>query len=122
MLLHPGGSEDWRSQHFHAVFRHEISHGVGALFVHRYLPDLIKKLLKPTGLAHENQLSIGCGCVRPHVRDAAWQPDAPASQQTVFFASRSKEEFTRQNVIPLVFAMMNVEEWARAWQSVQLKN
>jgi hypothetical protein len=94
MLLHQGGRKDWRSQHFHAVFRHELSHGIGTLFVHRHFPDLVKKLLKPTGLAHEDQLAIRCGRVRPHVRDAARQPDAATSQQIVFFAPRSKKEFT----------------------------
>ena len=95
MLLHPRGRKDWRSQHFHAVFRHEISHGVGTLLVHRHFPNLVKKLFKPTGLAHEDQFAVDCSRVRPHVRDAAGQPDAPASQQIVFFAPCSKKEFTR---------------------------
>jgi len=44
------------------------------------------------------------------VRDATGQPDGPAGQKIVFFAARSKSEFTGKNVVPLVFAVMDVLE------------
>jgi hypothetical protein len=59
MLLHPAGSKYWRSQHFHAVFGHEISHGVGTLFVHPHFPDFVKKLLKWSGTRQCVELKNG---------------------------------------------------------------
>jgi hypothetical protein len=112
VLLHPGRSKNRWSQHLDSIFRHQLLHRAFILFVHRHASNLVKKLLKSAGLAHQDQLALSRGCVRPNVRNATGQPDTPTRQKTELFAARPKDEFTRKNVIPLVFAMMNMQEWA----------
>jgi hypothetical protein len=56
------------------------------------------------------------------VRDATGQPDTPTRQKTELFAAHPKDEFTRKNVIPLLFAMMNMQEWSRTWQCVEFQD
>src|SRR6266852_4032345 len=56
------------------------------------------------------------------MRDAAGQPDTPTRQQIMFLITGAKEKLARQNVIPLVFAMVDVQERPRAGQRVYFKN
>jgi hypothetical protein len=122
MLLHPGGSKDWRAQHFYVVFRHENPHRVRALLIQGHVTHFVEKLFKAAGLTHKDQLAVGRRGICPHMRDAAGQPDTPTRLQIVFLVGCAKKELARQNVIPLILAMVNVQEWPRAGQRVQLKN
>jgi len=112
--------KDGRVQHLHSIFRRHFSylgHVIG-----RHSRRLVKKLFKPAWRARQDHFAVFWSHVRPDMRNFPRQPYACPGRQTVFVLSRAKYEFSRQNVKPLVFAVVHVQRRPILRSNAKLEN
>jgi hypothetical protein len=89
-----------------------LEHLCGFRVCRRHLSKLVKKLLKSPGLAYQDHLAVSFVLVGPSVRNITRCKDASTDRQMILLAANLKDESTAQNVIPLIFAVVNVKSGA----------